>query len=259
MNLSICELQFGAFGGIRTGFTPARFSTSRNSALNEASRSISRYRFPTRNPSTSSVRFRATCFIHSVPGLRPSALPRMASFRRCSSVSRSRLPLSCSTSTWFSARRYSIASCWLRLIPSGQGQQHELPRLQHSRHVRLLHRPVVDDPISGRDAVKRWHRARFRRDWTSSPSTPTCRRRSNFRTGRVQQTARGHNVLVVTGDPGVGKSALVLQAVDHLASAGAAGAPGSRRRIKMRLLPLWSLLRVDSVLAQPALLAHARN
>ena len=51
---------------------------------------------------------------------------------------------------------------------------------------------------------------------------------------RIQQTAREHNVLVVTGDPGVGKSALVLQAIDHLAAAGAAVTTISLRDIAAR-------------------------
>ena len=45
---------------------------------------------------------------------RPSALPFTANFRRSSSVSRSRRPLSCDLSTSFSAWRYSIAACCLR-------------------------------------------------------------------------------------------------------------------------------------------------
>jgi hypothetical protein len=51
---------------------------------------------------------------------------------------------------------------------------------------------------------------------------------------RIQQTAREHNILVVIGDPGVGKSALVLQAMDSLAAAGAAVTMLSLRDIAAR-------------------------
>jgi hypothetical protein len=85
--------------------------------------------------------------------LRPSALPRLASFRRCSSVSRSRLPLSCSASTWFSARRYSIASCWLRLIHPAKVSSMNCHGFSSGVTLVLLHRFPVDDPISGQDAM----------------------------------------------------------------------------------------------------------
>ena len=53
-----------------------------------ASLSISRYRFPTRKPSMASVRFRATCFIHSVPG--PIVIPASSTRRVARSITKSK-------------------------------------------------------------------------------------------------------------------------------------------------------------------------
>jgi hypothetical protein len=94
--------------------------------------------------------------------LRPRTLPRMASFRRCSSVSRSRLPLSCSASTWFSARRYSIASCWLRLIHPASVSSMNCHGFKSGVTIALLHRHSFDDPISGQDEVRIAYRERRR-------------------------------------------------------------------------------------------------
>jgi hypothetical protein len=48
--------------------------------------------------------------------LRPSFFAALASLRRCASVYRMRRPRSCSRKTAFSASKYSVTACWLRVI-----------------------------------------------------------------------------------------------------------------------------------------------
>ena len=88
MKRSICGFKFGERGGNRTASTPACSSRDRNASENFASRSISRYFFPRRNPSSASVRFLATWSIHASSGFAVS--PAKCTRRVASSMTKSR-------------------------------------------------------------------------------------------------------------------------------------------------------------------------
>src|ERR1039457_4528651 len=60
--------RFGLCAGNLTVLTPARSRIRRKPSVYSGSRSMSTYRFPSRNPSTASTKFRAICSIHGPPG-----------------------------------------------------------------------------------------------------------------------------------------------------------------------------------------------
>jgi len=69
MNLSRFGLKFGERGGNRTAVTPLSSRMTRNVSENFVSRSISKYFFSRRNPSSASHAFLVTWSIHGSSGL----------------------------------------------------------------------------------------------------------------------------------------------------------------------------------------------
>src|SRR5437879_3524367 len=78
-NLSAYAFKFGDRGGNLTDWMPASASVLRNSFVYSGSRSWIRKRFPVKNPSTASVKFRAIWLIHSPLAL--LAIPPICSCR----------------------------------------------------------------------------------------------------------------------------------------------------------------------------------
>ena len=91
---------------------------------------------------------------------RPRALPFAASRRRWSSVSRRRLPPSCSLRMQFSSTRYSITWAWCRLSEAGEGGEEELEREEFGHCTRIVGRSTGGRKSSGRSAVFRVSKVR---------------------------------------------------------------------------------------------------